>query len=271
MKRTGLLIALAIALFGGAYGNGQKVVAAEQKEEIQVESLGEDKGTEALNVQSKDDILDKAKAFADSNDYISAIALLNAAESVFGKDTELTEKKEEYEELYISSILEKNDTVNSDNEDDSDPNIFLKAYQSKGNYKEYSAKESKNSESFTMAGQEYFDGFTFKCKVYQGGIWSVYYLEGRYSRLQFTLCHVDGTDVGEKNTFKIICDDVVTEEIEVSADMAPKQITLDVSGVEQLKFQMGDDRAGEPVYGVGNPILFPAETVQNEWDNTNKE
>lgn len=269
MKRTGLLIALAIALFGGAYGNGQKVVAAEQKEEIQVESLGEDKGTEALNVQSKDDILDKAKAFADSNDYISAIALLNAAESVFGKDTELTEKKEEYEELYISSILEKNDTVNSDNEDDSDPNIFLKAYQSEGYYKEYSAKD-KNNESFTMAGQEYSDGLTFKYEYNTTPTWAVYYLEGKYSRLEFTLCHVDRTAVGDKNTFTIICDDVVTEEIEVSGDMVPKKITIDLSGVEQLKLQLSKDLR-QPVYGVGNPILFPAETVQNEWDNINKE
>ena len=77
----------------------------------------------------------------------------------------------------------------------------------------------------------------------------------KYSTLTFTLCHVDGTDLGDNNVLQVIYDGVVKEEIEIAPDMTPKSISLDVSDVTQLKLQIGASGSNGPLYGIGNPVL----------------
>lgn len=144
------------------------------------------------------------------------------------------------------------------------------AYQSGGNpYTEYSAIKSGYSNFFTMAGKKYYNGMTFSAdvNVFTDTCWAVYYLNRNCRKIEFTLCHVDGTDAGENNVLQVFYDGVLKEEIEMSADMAPKHVTLDVIGVTQLKFQVRPSGTFDPLYGLGDPIVYFSETVDS---NSNK-
>ena len=45
------------------------------------------------------------------------------------------------------------------------------------------------------------------------------------------------------------------EEVILNPDMEPKSVSLDVSGVEQLKMQVYPFGNSGSLYGLGNPIL----------------
>ena len=49
---------------------------------------------------------------------------------------------------------------------------------------------------------------------------------------------------------------MLKEEIPLAPDMSPKAISLDVSGVTQLKMQIHSSGGDNPVYGVGNPVIY---------------
>ena len=259
----------------------------------------QDKADE-YTAQLKAKTLDEAKALADSSDYIGAITKIQETETVIGEDAELTSAKKEYEDLYVTSVIEEADTLISNGEDDSALDLLnnaaqvvpnnkyiqakiesltplcmvdaVPAYQNGGNpYKEYSAIKSGNSEHFSMAGVKYYNGMTFDAdyNVLDDVSWAVYNLDKNYRKLEFTVCHVDETDTGDKNTLQVIYDGVVKEEIELSPDMAPKSISLDVSDVTQLKLQIGASGGNHPLYGLGNPVLFSAGVPQAESANDN--
>lgn len=132
------------------------------------------------------------------------------------------------------------------------------AYQCGGNtYKEYSAKNSGSTEYFSMGGVKYTNGITFNAdiNIFDDVSWAVYNLEGKYSNLEFVLCHVDGTDLGKETFLEVYYDGERKEEISVTPDMAPKSISLNISGVTQLKMQIRSSGNNGPEYGLGNPMI----------------
>jgi hypothetical protein len=137
---------------------------------------------------------------------------------------------------------------------------MLPAYQNSNanKYKEYSAIKSGSTESFAMAGVKYLNGFTINDYTN----WAVWNLNGQYKSFTGTFGHVDGTsnDVDVEDEFKVLyiyCDGILKQEIPFVSDMIPKNINIDVTGVNQLKIQLGAKfHAGvSPTYGFGNPVV----------------
>ena len=240
----------------------------------------------SYNSAYKTEIIASADTLAANGDYIGAIAKISEGVAVLGEDVDLTSKKTQYENSYVSSVISEADTLISSGETDKalellnsadkivPNNAYIQAkiksltpycmtdtvpaYQSGGNpYKEYSSVKSSNSEHFSMAGIKYYNGMTFNAdiNIFDDVSWAVYNLNKKYSTLTFTLCHVDGTDLGDNNVLQVIYDGVVKEEIEIAPDMTPKSISLDVSDVTQLKLQIGASGSNGPLYGIGNPVL----------------
>ena len=134
----------------------------------------------------------------------------------------------------------------------------VSAYQTGGNpYKEYTSSQSGEIESFIMGGVKYTNGMTFNAdiNIFDDISWAVYNLSCKYKTLEFTVCHVDGTDIGKETSLQIICDGVLKEEIILAPDMSPKKVIVNVEGVTQLKMQVSSSGNDGPVYGVGNPVL----------------
>jgi tetratricopeptide (TPR) repeat protein/TM2 domain-containing membrane protein YozV len=124
------------------------------------------------------------------------------------------------------------------------------AYQSEGNYTEYSAKNGEQT-SFFMGGIEYFDGMTMSSS--NDPIWGVYNLNSEYSSLEFVLCHVDMTN-NYDGALQIFYDGILSDEYSLSSDMSPRMISLDVNGVSQLKISF-EIYGYDTFYGCGNPVL----------------
>jgi hypothetical protein len=126
----------------------------------------------------------------------------------------------------------------------------LKAYQS-GNYREYSLNET--GDYFVMAGVKYYYGCRWNSTInnWAGG-YSIYNLNGQYRTITGVLGHIDGTEMRPAK-LQIFYDGVLNREIELTGDMIPKEITLDVRGVKQLKITV--DYSPSTLYGFGNPVI----------------
>ncbi|MDR1704190.1 MAG: NPCBM/NEW2 domain-containing protein [Clostridiales bacterium] len=138
---------------------------------------------------------------------------------------------------------------------------ILPAYQaSESSYKEYSAAKNGLEESFELGGVKYFDGLVIQAPYAKADNWAVYNLNNQYSSLSGILCHVDGTTVEMDQRYKpklqVFCDGNLKVEYDLSSDMPPTDISIDVIGVTQLKLVV--TQAGllpGPFYGIGNPVL----------------
>ena len=94
----------------------------------------------------------------------------------------------------------------------------------------YKAYKSTAGQSFSMSGQKYSDGFEI---TYNGG-YALFNLDGKYSSINFTIGHVDGSYMGDR-TISFIVDGEVVREIEVKADELAKTVSIPVSYGLQLK------------------------------------
>ena len=141
---------------------------------------------------------------------------------------------------------------------------ILPAYESGGvldnayRYKEYSAITSGGTESFNLGGVKYLDGITIHEKT-----WAVWNTNSKYKSMTGVLCHVDGTDSwinasGYPQILYIYCDGVLRDEIELTPSMAPKMLTINLEGVNQLKIATSRFNRYDVWYGIGNPVLVPA-------------
>lgn len=188
-------------------------------------------------------ILRQVDELIEGRDYDGAISLLDEAIGVVegsGHEKQLEDRKEEVEEERPKDMLD-----------------VVRAYQSGGNpYVEYSSKDS-GGESFSMGGVKYLDGMTFNAdiNIFEDVSWAVYNLGGKYRTLEFTACHVDGTDLGDDAVLQVFYDGELKEEIPLSPDMLPVDVSLDLSGVNQLKLQVPSSGSNGPLYGVGNPRI----------------
>ena len=232
-------------------------------------------------------IIERAKSFADSNDFFNALNILHSASN---KTSEINMYINDYTTQYELSIIDQINNLSQENKldeaniividalkiipdsqilkdkqqeiEDSFPKNMVDivpAYESGGNgYKEYSTTKEGATDYFTMAGVKYTNGITFDADINilsDGITWAVYNLNNEYTSLEFVICHVDGTYLGNETSLQIFHDGILKEEIPLKPDMMPKSVSLDVTGVTQLKMQVHESGLDHPLYGLGNPIL----------------
>ena len=127
------------------------------------------------------------------------------------------------------------------------------AYQSDYHYQEYSSIIDGGTKQFSMAGQNYKNG----CILQTGGGFALYNLNMHYKRISFKLGHVDGAHNTEVGTLYIYMDGNLQREIALTAGMIPLDVTLDVTNVRQLRFEIkgGDSWATWPRYGLADVII----------------
>lgn len=232
------------------------------------------------------EIIQNATNYGDSSDYVQALAILN---SVKDKTSEMEKLITDYSKKYENSIIEQaNSLITGGKLDDANSLIkdalnilpdsqilknklqeveksypqnmleIVPAYQNGGNtYMEYVASKNGATEYFSMGGIKYTDGMTFNAdyNIFNDISWAIYNLDGKYNSLEFTTCHVDGTYNGDETYLQIFYDGKLKEEIPLSPDMSPKPISLDITGVNQLKIQVPASGGDNPEYGIGNPII----------------
>lgn len=231
----------------------EKWNAGEYAEALSVLSEASDSSSQAYakylsySSQYSDIVLAQVDDLIQGNDYDGASSLLDEAIEVLGDSDLLGELESRKQEV--------------DNSRPKDMLDVVPAYQSGGNtYTEYSSKGSGAVDSFSMGGVKYTSGMTFNAdiNIFDDVSWAIYNLGGNYSSLEFVACHVDGTDIGDDTVLQVFYDGKLREEIPLAPDMSPTVVTLDLTGVNQLKMQVPSSGGDAPLYGLGNPKITPA-------------
>ena len=204
-------------------------------------------------------------------EYEEALETINTAIGVYDNE-EFQSKKITIIEKYVNSVtqkvnkyLKKEDYVTAQRVADKAVTVLpgnsaLLALQDKVKrqtptylldaHSAYSSSEYTpyvNGELMYMGGKSYTNGFILS-EYNQGN--AVFNIDGLYDTLRFTVGHVDNTDKNAA-TIKIYCDGVMKKEIEMNAEDLPRKVTLDVTGVRQLKFEIKIGYLGGS-YGFAN-------------------
>ena len=182
-------------------------------------------------------IIQNATEYGNSFDYIQALSILN---NVKNKTPEIELLINDYSHKYESSIVEQANSLKTEDKLDDASNIIndalnvlpnsqilkdklqdiknsypqnmmdvVPAYQSGGNtYTEYISHKNGATDVFSMGGIKYTNGMTFNAdyNIFDDVSWAIYNLEGKYSSLEFTVCHVDGTFNGDETCLQIFYD-----------------------------------------------------------------
>lgn len=110
----------------------------------------------------------------------------------------------------------------------------------------YMASDGK---SFIMANKKYTNGFSLHHDGY-----AYFNLNGKYSSMEFTLGHVDGTNMDDR-TYQFFVDGKMVYEHEASAADLPKSISIPLNYGLQLRIVRSDGRESWATYGFGNIVL----------------
>ncbi|MCD8048776.1 MAG: copper amine oxidase N-terminal domain-containing protein [Clostridia bacterium] len=108
----------------------------------------------------------------------------------------------------------------------------------------YTAYSSTNS--FNMGGTKYSHGFT----IYYDNGYAIFNLDSKYSQIEFTLGHVDGSDMTDRTVYFFL-DGELIKEFDVEAGALPKKVSLNVEYGLQLKVSVGSSKYRSAI-GLGN-------------------
>lgn len=271
-----------------SYDEAFKAIYQQQKELAdENERLNSELTNLEANVTEKNETTIKnAETYAESGDFENALLLLK---SIKDKTTQVEVFINDYTQKYEEQVISKADSLLAESKYDESMTVVddalnilpdstallnkkdsiqgslpqnmtevVPAYQSGGNtYTEYCSSNSGGTESFSMGGVKYSNGMTFNAdyNIFEDISWAIYNLEGKYTSPEFTVCHVDGTDNGDPTTLQIFYDGNLKKEIPLKPDMSPQKVTIDLTGVNQLKMQVPASGGDNPLYGVGNPMI----------------
>ena len=131
------------------------------------------------------------------------------------------------------------------------------AHQNSNNvrYTEFSALRSGGAESFTLGGVRYTDGITFEGS---GEAWAVYNLNGQFRSFHGVVGHLDGAhppDAWQNATIQFFADGRMVLEVPISGDMIPREVTIDLTGVNQLRIEATPGIFSGFGVGIGNPVI----------------
>ena len=167
------------------------------------------------------------KGYLAKEDYVSAERTINSALGVLPDNAEL---KNLQQEVTAQTPVYFLDVCKPYSKDD------------------YYYTEYVNGETFLMGGTSYTNGFTLKRENN-----AIFNLDNQYKSLSFLVGHVDETDM-EDAQIKIYLDGVLKKEYNASAEALPQKMTIDLTGVNQLKIEVTDTN-WSPKYGFGNMIV----------------
>ena len=169
----------------------------------------------------------KVQKYLESEDYISAARVAENSLTVLPDNPDLKALVEKVEKETPTYLLD-----------------VCSPYESKG-YAQYI-----NGETITMGGKTYTNAFTLT-QDYRGDgdMYAIFNISEQYTTLSFTVGHLDGTGMNNCN-IKIYCDGVLKTEFSVKCDELPQRVSIDVTGVNQIKIVKSD--GGEQHYGFAN-------------------
>lgn len=105
----------------------------------------------------------------------------------------------------------------------------------KSGYDEYL---QQNGKSFQMAGTKYSNGFVLN---HSGG-YAIFNLNSKYSSIEFTVGHVDGSDITEEDQdIYFYVDGKLVKEVSIGSEDMPKTVSIPVNYGLQLKVLKGED------------------------------
>lgn len=174
-----------------------------------------------IETKYMESVTSQVNSYLDSEDYISASRVANNALSILPDNSQLQELKKKVE--------------------DNTPTYLLDACKP---YAVDDYTEFINGETFNMGGKTFTNGFSLSYSGYAN-----FNTESKYKTLNLSVGHVDDTRM-EDCTIKIYCDNVLKYEEKYSSDALPKRISLDITGVNSIKFELADYIWGD--YGFGN-------------------
>ena len=86
------------------------------------------------------------------------------------------------------------------------------------------------------------------------GGYAIFNTDGKHTRLNFLVGHIDGTSMFDAN-ITVFCDGVPAYQIDLSSEALPEKVSIDITGVKQVKFVMtpiGRHYDMSPHYGFAN-------------------
>lgn len=244
--------------------------------DIDLTSLNELKEKSLENYKSS--VLSNVTALLSEKEYTAALEAIENAIAV-DDNSDFQSAKATVEEQYVESItttvqnyLNNEDytsaqravsnalSVLPDNSDllalqtkvDNATPIYLldvcQPYQTPDRYESF-----VNGEIFMVGGTELTNGFT----VPANGDSVIFNVEGQYSSLSFSVGHYADSNY-DNVTIKIYLDGNLESTFQMSYEDLAKRVTLDITGVSQIKFQVqADSQTGSSwvSFGFGNVIV----------------
>ena len=113
-------------------------------------------------------------------------------------------------------------------------------------------------EAFYMMGTEYKHGVV--PDNYNSFRQALYNLDGEFSQVTLEVGHIDNERNGSANLY-VYADGTVINTLELTSDMITQKITIDTTGVLQLRLDMDGGDAG---YGFANILGFGGHTLERE-------
>ena len=113
----------------------------------------------------------------------------------------------------------------------------------------------RDKTSFRMGGVTYQNGVRFGGRVFVG--WARYNLNGEYSRLTGIIGAVVlvSNSGNHDGVLEVYHEGVFKEEIPVSNGMIPREISINVSGVNHLELRLKINMYNPTDFAIANPVL----------------
>ena len=201
-------------------------------------------------------LISSAQSFADSNDFLGALAVLN---SITNRTPQIEAMISNYIEQYERYIATQAEALRSEKKyreaikliDDAlkvlDNPPFLVAKRNEiqdsmltsfvsvlSPYERNGYAERTGGQVMEMGGNKYSNGFQLGQSYHWS--WAIYNLDAQYSILSGLIGHIDGSE-GSDQEVAFYVDGVWKETIEIPWQDLPKEFSIDVSGCKQLKIQ----------------------------------
>ena len=128
----------------------------------------------------------------------------------------------------------------------------LTAYEQNNRWSTY------ENQSFKMLGDEYTNGWEFRCSDYNSSVeaYFLYNLRGQYKTIKGILGHIDGSSRDHTGTISIYLDDKLYKEYPVTSTMLPMEVTVDVTDANIMKVTFKSNNtathSSTSCYGFGN-------------------
>lgn len=163
--------------------------------------------------QYKEHLLSEADSFVSDNKHDEAIALINDSLGIMSDDTTLKQKIEEIKNSKPQALM----------------NLIL-PYETQG----YTQKIS--SDFMQMGGDKYYNGFQLNST--SGTCYAIFNLNSKYTKITGIIGHIDGSG-NDNRTITIFADGTLKDTIDINYEDLPKELHINVEGVNQLKIEAG--------------------------------